>query len=180
MWSTCARRYTTNYGAMVAKSALTGGGAAAGAPRTRRSPPEPRPWRAPRANPPRQTEVSRSTLDYGPRSGDPMDHMAGTEKMMTKMATTKDLAAGTERNTWNIPGYTGFQCATTHNKLAVEHSMGTEPRCDGKVSLPTVLEPHLWALWACKRRHTDIYMDIPLQAPSMIDLWVNQHGMLLP
>lgn len=126
--------YTTNYGGMVAKGALTGGGAAAGAPRTRRAAPEARPWRAPRANPPRQTTVSRSTIDYGVAGSDPVSHMAEREATMTMHATTSDLAAGTERNTWHIPGYTGFQCATEHNKLAVEHSMGEKPRRDGKVS----------------------------------------------
>ena len=54
---------------------------------------------------------------------------------MTMHATTSDLAAGTERNTWQIPGYAGFQTTTAHNKLAVEHSMGEKPRTDGKVLL---------------------------------------------
>ena len=64
-----------------------------------------------------------------------MSHMADREAHMTMNATNSDLAAGTERNTWHIPGYTGFQCATKHNKLAVEHSMGEKPRTDGKVLL---------------------------------------------
>jgi hypothetical protein len=120
---------------MVAKGALTGGGAAAGAERTRRAAPEPRPARAPRANPPRQTAVSRFTLDYGTAGSDPMDNMAEREVLMTRKATTSDLAAGTEHNTWHIPGYTGFQCATEHNKLAMEHSAGAQARSDMKVLL---------------------------------------------
>lgn len=121
---------------MVAKGALTGGGAAAGVPRSRRAAPEPRPMRAPRANPPRQTEVGRSTIDYGAAGSDPMSRLAEREDLMTMHATTSDLAAGTQRNTWHIPGRTGFQCATAHNTLAVEHSMGENPRKDGKVLPP--------------------------------------------
>ena len=125
--------YTTTYGALVAATPLTGGGAAAGAQRTRREPPELRPLRAPRAMPPRQMAQPRYALDFGPSGGDPMDHMADTARQMTMCATTRDLADGTQRNTWHLPGYTGFQCAAKQNPDAVDQSMGSKSKAKDTV-----------------------------------------------
>lgn len=45
--------------------------------------------------------------DYGADTSDPMERTAPAERFQTRLATTRDLAEGSTRNTNNIPGYTG-------------------------------------------------------------------------
>jgi hypothetical protein len=127
---------------MVLKDPLTGGSAAAGAPRT--TPPlvPLRYANLPRAMPPRTDGVTSYSRDMGPPGGDPVVRLARTVADMKGSSTTKELAAGSQSTTWHIPGYTGFQCATVHNPHAVAHSLGKEPRKDNQVWPDTVAPPH--------------------------------------
>lgn len=83
--------------------------------------------------PPRQFAQPRYTLDYGAAGDDPLNHMADAARDMTMRATTRDLADGTQRNTRNLPGYTGFQCAARQNPDAVEQSMGEKSKASDTV-----------------------------------------------
>jgi hypothetical protein len=130
---------------MVHKDPRTGGGAAAGASRTR---PPPVPFRhaqLPRAMAPRLDGGSTYARDLGPRGHDPASHIAATEVDMTPEATTAELAAGTTRVTRHVPGYTGFQAATGHNAAAAAQSRGerVRPRDDvraaGRMLAPCVM-----------------------------------------
>lgn len=87
----------------------------------------------PRAMPPMLDTKTAYKKDYGRYGDDPMARTALTEAEMTMKATSNDLSQGTQRNTWHIPGYTGFQCATEHNPHAVAQCMGTDTRRDTKV-----------------------------------------------
>ena len=118
---------------MVLRDPLTGGPAAAGAPRTSPAAVPFRHAQLPRAMPPRMTAESTYTRDLGPLGGDPAARMARTEAEMTHAATTVELDAGGPRTTGHLPGYTGFQCATKHNARAVEHSAGAAPRRNDQV-----------------------------------------------
>jgi hypothetical protein len=120
---------------MVLKSPLTGGAAAAGAPRTRAAAPPFRYADLPRALPPRLEGGTTYGRDLGGYGDDPASRIAATEPEMTPTATTAELANGTTRMTSHIPGYTGFQCATGHNPAAVAHSKRTEPRLAKEVCL---------------------------------------------
>ena len=118
---------------MVLQDPLTGGAAAAGAPRSAPPPVAFRHKTLPRAMPPRLDGTTTYARDLGPAGGDPAARTAPSERTMTHHATTVELDAGGPRSTWHIPGYTGFQCATKHNARAVAHSAGTEPRPDVSV-----------------------------------------------
>ena len=87
----------------------------------------------PRAMAPRLDGATSYGRDFGEAGADPMAHAPATEADTTRCCTTKDLSAGTQRNTWHLPGYTGFQAVTSHNGLAGEHSNGRLPRRDTKV-----------------------------------------------
>lgn len=90
----------------------------------------------PRAMPPQLDEKTSYKQDFGAYGDDPMARTALTEAEMTMHATSNDLSQGTQRNTWQLPGYTGFQCATKHNPVAMEQCMGCNSRRDTKVRAP--------------------------------------------
>lgn len=72
--------------------------------------------------------ASAYTRDYGEDASDPMERSAPAEKFQTRTATTRELAAGTTRNTNNPPGYTGHIAASKYNHLGVAHSMAADER----------------------------------------------------
>lgn len=133
---------------MVLKDPLTGGSAAAGAPRTTPAPVPLRYADLPRAMPPRTDGVSSYSRDMGAHGSDPVTRLACTVADMTSSSTTKELGAGSQRTTRHIPGYTGFQCATAHNPHAVAHSLGREPRKDAQVRPDAVTHAHQLATFS--------------------------------
>uniref|UniRef100_A0A7S0S5T1 Flagellar associated protein n=1 Tax=Chlamydomonas leiostraca TaxID=1034604 RepID=A0A7S0S5T1_9CHLO len=72
--------------------------------------------------------ASAYVRDYGCDASDPMERSAPAEKFQTRMATGRDLAAGTTRNTNNLPGYTGYIAASKYNHLAVAQSANADER----------------------------------------------------
>mmetsp|Transcript_27730 Transcript_27730/g.75015 ORF Transcript_27730/g.75015 Transcript_27730/m.75015 type:complete len:447 (-) Transcript_27730:84-1424(-) len=70
--------------------------------------------------------------DYGPDTSDPMERAAPAEKFQTRLATTRDLAEGTSRNTNNVPGYTGHVASSQYNRLARAQSDAPDERSNFK------------------------------------------------
>ncbi|DBA75087.1 hypothetical protein WJX77_007300 [Trebouxia sp. C0004] len=80
-------------------------------------------------------DVGSHTQDFGAYGDDPLKRGIGGAKEMTGAATTRDLAAGTARSTWQVPGYSGFIPESQHNTLACrEASAIDQPRQDGEAS----------------------------------------------
>lgn len=124
--------YQTTNMARFVHNPLVGGPAAPGAPRRSRDDPpeiEPRYQTMPRAMPPGMHGASSSYVkDFGEDCSDPMERTAPSERFQTRCSTTKDLAAGSTRNTNNPPGYTGHISAYKYNELAQAQSAAADER----------------------------------------------------
>lgn len=124
--------YTTEYDSMVVKDPLTGGTAAAGAPRRPSTVPEFRYAVMPRAMEPALDGTTQYHTNYGTDGSDPQDKGISSQYDMTHRATTREFADGTARNTKHIPNYTGFCPASQYNEQARAHGYASETRVDGK------------------------------------------------
>ncbi|CAD7700319.1 unnamed protein product [Ostreobium quekettii] len=137
-WNGEALGYQTEYGSMVMKDALTGGAVSPGCTRSRKDTEEGDGNRfkvLPHAMLPRIQTSTTYHDNYGTCGSDPLARSAPNEQEMTRTASTINLAHGTPRNTYHIPGYGGFIPESTHNKLAVTQAEGQHTRIDAKIDM---------------------------------------------
>lgn len=120
--------YITSYGSMTVKNPLIGGGAAAGQPFTRASPPPLRPTVEPRTIAPGLGGESHYKEHYGQYLEDPAKRAATHGPEMKLKASTRGLNVGTTRGTMHIPGYTGHLPADAKSR-------GTDVRPDNKAEM---------------------------------------------
>mmetsp|Transcript_21611 Transcript_21611/g.26030 ORF Transcript_21611/g.26030 Transcript_21611/m.26030 type:complete len:254 (-) Transcript_21611:533-1294(-) len=127
--------YKTTYTTMVVDGPLTGGPVAAGKPIE--------PAHTGKVKDQRDKVIKR-TLDatfhgssmylehFGNFGHDPLSRSAKHESLISKTASTKELAEGTSKNTDHIPGYSGFIPTAPHNGHANMHSFCEDPRQSAK------------------------------------------------
>ncbi|KXZ43461.1 hypothetical protein GPECTOR_89g481 [Gonium pectorale] len=136
--------YQTTYGALADRTAR------AAVDRTLAGPPPPAPDDPrfkvlPRVmNPGMGRTYSTYGADYGGEGHDPMSRQAPDKTVMTRTATTRDLAPGTTRVVCHIPRYTGHIPASAYaTPEAAAHGEAAEPRPDHKArSLPYQLDQY--------------------------------------
>ncbi|CAG9467888.1 unnamed protein product [Pedinophyceae sp. YPF-701] len=122
-----ANRYVTTYASMTVKNPLVGGAAAAGRPRSRAPPPEPRPTVAPREVAATFSAQSSYKEHHGEFMEDPMSRMPAGKQDYTLRSSTRALNAGTSRGSRHIPGYAGH--------ISQNGVSGVDPRPDGKAGV---------------------------------------------
>jgi hypothetical protein len=161
--------YQTTYQKMVLHQPLTGGKAAAGYRAPRGTPYAPvveqRYQTMPRAMPPGLFgQIPTYRMEYGADGSDPMERTAPGEKFQRRMATSRDLAEGTVRNTNHLPGYTGHTPASKFHELARAHADAADERMDAKIDMS------LYALDQFSRSRLPHYTGFKPKAPGNITL----------
>jgi hypothetical protein len=155
----------TTYGNMVVPNPLIGGLAAAGGTLSPSAPLEQRYQTMPRAMAPGMFGATPSyRADFGADGSDPLDRTAPGERFQTRLATTRDLAEGTTRNTNHPPGYTGHQPASRHHELARAQADGADERINAKNDMA------LYGLDQFSRTRLPHYTGYKPQAPRNITM----------
>ncbi|GLC75157.1 hypothetical protein PLESTF_001601400 [Pleodorina starrii] len=136
--------YQTTYGIMTDKTARIATDSALAGPRDPQMG-DPRFKVLPRVmNPGMCRTYSTYGADYGGEGHDPMTRQAPDKTVMTRLSTTRDLAAGTTRNVCHIPRYTGHIPASAYaTPEGAVQGEAAEPRPDHKArSLPYQLDQY--------------------------------------